>query len=137
MLGYQSAGFLAYLGSDTEAGSLLAIPFDMVQYNAGNNYNPETGIFTVPISGSYLITARVYGSSYNAGHWIKIDKLRALLTANYDPDVKLASASTTIVLHLQKGQELSVDSTGSGSTLLAGWRGYEKSSFGANLLYPD
>ncbi|KAJ6661154.1 hypothetical protein lerEdw1_015290 [Lerista edwardsae] len=37
------------------------IPFDSVLVNDGNFYDPETGIFTAPISGRYLVSAVLTG----------------------------------------------------------------------------
>ncbi len=55
LLGYRSAGFLAYLSADVIAPSGFdPILFDVEEYDYGNNYNPSTGKCTVPLDRLYL-----------------------------------------------------------------------------------
>ena len=66
--GYRSAGFLAYLSTNTEAPpGNASIPFDVEVYDYGDNYNPSSGIYTVPLDGLYVIHARLRGLYKDAG----------------------------------------------------------------------
>ncbi len=132
--GYSSAGFLAYLSSNVEGSHYTPIPFDTEEYDYGNNYNPSTGIYTVPLDGLYLIHARVYGADNWAAHIIKVDTDGVTYSLAYDPDYIYQQATTSIVLHLLAGQEVTVDPAFSGT--VGGDPGYMRTSFGASLLYP-
>ncbi len=58
-LGYRSAGFLASLTADVGGSAATYIRFDREAYDYGDNYNPSTGLYTVPYDGIYLIHARI------------------------------------------------------------------------------
>ncbi|KAK9979318.1 hypothetical protein ABG768_012754 [Culter alburnus] len=49
--------FSAGLTRETFSGDFGIIRFDRVLVNDGGHYNPQTGIFTVPADGRYLVTA--------------------------------------------------------------------------------
>ena len=133
-LGYSSAGFLAYISRDVET-DYTPVAFDTEVYDYDNNYNPATGVYLVPYDGLYLINAVVSGEDYNAGHSILLDGITATLTYELDPGYPYQSTSTSIVLHLESGQEVTVKSGFTGT--VSGSAYYIKSSFGATLLYPD
>ncbi len=74
MLGYRSAGFLAYLTTDTPGGNAVIV-FDKEEYDDNDNYDSTTGVYTVPHNGTYLIQARVYGLDVSATHLIRVSFL--------------------------------------------------------------
>ena len=111
------------------------IPFDTELYDYGDNYNPATGIYTVPYNGSYLIHARLYGKNNYASHYILVDGDDAVFTDGYDAVQTYPSASTSIVLHLVAGQEVAVDPSFPGD--IDGNLDYLGSTFGISLLYRD
>ena len=134
--GYRNDGFLASLSADMEAPSgTNPIIFDTEIYDYGNNYNPVTGVYTVPRHGLYLIHARVYGSDKYASHRITVDGVDVTYTNEHDAGNQWQSASTSIVLHLQSSQQVAVDPFFSGT--VDGETGFMKSSFGITLLYAD
>ena len=53
---YREAGFLASLSGDQPAGDLI---FNKVYYNNGSFYDKQSGVYTVPFDGYYLITEQV------------------------------------------------------------------------------
>ena len=131
--GYSSAGFLAYLTEPVIGSSITNIPFDTEAYDEGDNYDPATGIFTVPYSGLYLVLVRVYSTSYEAHHWIRVDGGGVAYTEHWDPYYAYQHASTSLVLDLIEGQTLSVDPAISGEI----YGDYLiRTSFSAILLYP-
>ncbi len=110
-LDHRSAGFLVYLSSDVEGNANRYILFDIKEYDYGNNYNPATGIYTIPYDGMYLVHARVYGRDKDATHFITVDGTAVTYTKGYDPGNIYQFASTSIVLHLLSGQEVAVEPT--------------------------
>ncbi len=114
----------------------IPLVFDAEKYDYGNNYNMTTGVYTVPYGGLYLIHARVYGANKIASHHILVDGDYVTYTRGYEPNgYSHQSASTSIVLHLLAGQEVTVYPDFReriiGNT-------YEmRTSFGATLLYVD
>ncbi len=134
--GYRSAGFLAYLTSNTEAPTGTdPILFDTEAYDYGDNYNPSTGKYTVPYNGTYLIHARVYGWDNYASHNIMVDGDDVAYTKEYDNDEMAQASSTSIVLHLVAEQAVTVDPEFTGT--IRGALTYMGTSFGATMLYRD
>ncbi len=126
---------MAYQSYDLKGGFSGPIPFNTEEYDYGNNYNPSTGIYTVPYDGLYLIHARVYSGDGDALHSINVDGDEITYTREYDPDWTLQAASTSITLHLLAGQEVGVDPWFTGAII--GDPSVMQSSFGMTLLYPD
>ena len=133
--GYRRDGFLAYLSYNIEGNTVSYIPFNRVEYNDGNNYNPASGIYTVPRDGFYLVHARVYGHDNMASHYIKVNGVAVTYTKGFDPGHQYQSASTSIVLHLLSDQVIGVDPQFSGT--VDGDSDVMTTSFGAMLLFAD
>ena len=111
------------------------IPFDTEVYDYGDNYNPVSGIYTVPHNGSYLIHARVYSGSNSAAHFIRVDGDTMTYTFEYDSGQGVQTSSTSVVLHLVAGEEVTVDPNFSGT--VSGSTSNMRSSFGCTMLYGD
>ena len=77
----------------------------------------------------------VYGLDNSATHYLEIDGDAVTYTNGYDPDDASQSGSTSLVLHLQSGQELGVDPLFSGT--IKGSTSKMYTLFGATLLYAD
>ena len=69
-----------------------------------------TGYYTVPHSGVYLLHARVYSLDHDASHEIQVAGVRVTWTKEKDPDYHKQSTSTSVVLHLIAGQQVSSQS---------------------------
>ncbi len=52
----------------TGDGTGYTVIFDTVSIDQGSNYNNATGIFTAPVTGTYLITAQVAYNGLTAAH---------------------------------------------------------------------
>lgn len=61
----------------TGDGTGYTILFDDTTLNVGNHYNPSTGVFTFPVTGSYQVNAGVEVTNSSGGTY-------AALTANVD-----------------------------------------------------
>ena len=135
--GYKSAGFLAYLSKYVRGDASKYIHFDKEAYDFGDNYDPATGVYTVPYNGTYLIHARVYSVDYSANHVITVDDdwVTYAEERNIAKDNSNQATSTSVILNLRAGQKVAIDPLFNGS--LTGHSGYMFTSFGAALLYPN
>ncbi|XP_052787313.1 cerebellin-3-like [Mya arenaria] len=110
--------FLAILSNDistTTAGQTIL--FDNVVTNIGSAYNGETGTFTAPIEGLYLISVKItgyYSDSSSSGttdyyRLKKNDKLYLRLFVNVNSKThKFDSSSVITVMELGKGDSVNV-----------------------------
>ncbi len=91
------------LSSTWNSGTLI---FGVVITNTGNGYNPSTGVFTSPISGTYVfyVSAVGYSSQHLAIDIVlnSVSKVRVLgdITAGYQ------TGTNMVVLELQKGDSV-------------------------------
>ena len=132
--GYRSTGFLAYVSADVAGNAAPHILFDTEVYDYGDNYNPATGIYTVPRNGTYLVQARVRGMNQRADHFIRVDG-DSITYTNGNGNHQEQSSLTSITLHLVEGQEVTVDVNYSNT--IDGSTGQMTTSFGASMLYGD
>ena len=111
-VGYTSTIFLATFSEQCVTPSNPVV-FDVVRLDSGENYNPATGIYTVPISGIYEFHAQIYVDNDEDLTWafyINVDGTRirdsahAASTATYD----YTSSTATVILNLTQGQQVSV-----------------------------
>ena len=70
-----------------------------------------------------------------AAHYIMVDGSQVTYTNEHDAAYGEQSSSTSIVMHLDEGQEVTVDPNFTGT--IRGNPGYMGSSFGITLLYRD
>ena len=80
--------------------------------NIGNNYDPDTGLYTVPYDGTYAFHANIY-KDYAAGNGlyckIVLGNGTSLATASVPYTVGYYEASGSIVVHLDQGDTVAVD----------------------------
>ena len=74
--GYSGTSFLASF----DAGTLTPgdpIVFNYPVHNAGGHYDPTTGIYTVPLDGTYEFFFRIYGFEDNSiGAFLIVDDVQ-------------------------------------------------------------
>ncbi len=91
--------------------------------------------FPVPHNGHYLIHARVYGEDKYSRHYLTVDGVQLTYVTAVDDIYEFQSSSTSIVMHLFKGQQVAVDPNFSSTVRGGSPKMY--TSFGVTLLYPD
>ncbi|XP_045209571.2 uncharacterized protein LOC123561339 [Mercenaria mercenaria] len=93
----------------THMGAHQPITFDNVVTNIGNAYNSHFGSFIAPVSGTYVFSATLFALLHNT-YSAEIVKNGQTLTRMYvyGSDTVRDTTSQTIVLELQKGDDVSV-----------------------------
>jgi hypothetical protein len=97
----------AFTASSTVAKDMVAgeiVKFDKVWTNNKNCYNPKTGVFTVPKTGLYQVSATVM-SPQNKALIVHLWQNENPMMAFYAP-VGYNEATTNIVLNLKKNDRL-------------------------------
>ena len=127
--GYAGTAFLATI----DAGTISTVPnpiiFNETRYNPGGHYDPETGIYTVPLDGFYVIAATLRSQPDNDySLQIVVDGSPIVDSRNSDGSGAGYMATTaSIPLHLTTGQQVWVspnilDATyGSNGALMYTW----------------
>lgn len=112
--------FSAGLTRQTFSGDFGIIRFDRVLVNDGGHYNPNTGIFTVPTDGRYLVTAVLTaprGEHAEAALSVSNRSVQKLDTAGYwsghprqtrDQCMCGGSASFSLILPLRQGDTVAL-----------------------------
>lgn len=108
--------------------------FDDVVTNFGNAYNPQTGVFTAPVSGVYVFYVQMMKHDNGPETTFIMQKGGAILCMNSLDDGNNYDKSTCLVTtHMQRGETVFVTRY-SGSDFLQGWWYCAFSGF---LLSPD
>lgn len=119
-------------------GNHQTIVFDRVVTNTGNQYNPQTGIFTTSVSGFYVFFVELRAMDH-ATLYAEIvkDGLTLVVTFAVAPNVKYhhRSDSNMAVVHLNQGESVWVKTieVNQQTGLLVD----DGSSFSGFLLYRD
>lgn len=99
----QEVAFTAAVTSSSTTWNSGTLIFNVVITNAGNGYNPSTGLFTSPIGGTYVfyVSAVEYSKQYLRIDIVlnSVSKVRAIGvdSASYQ------TGTNMVVLELQKG----------------------------------
>lgn len=130
IIGYTNTAFLATIGEGFVSPVPSPIVFNVTQFNPGEHYDPETGIYTVPYDGVYMITATLRGEPDNDfGVEIMVDGVRTAENRNADAGgVGKITATISIILDLNMEQQFWINPFsmtslfgGSGSVFMYSW----------------
>eukprot|EP00105_Crassostrea_gigas_P016460 XP_011433842.1 PREDICTED: complement C1q tumor necrosis factor-related protein 3-like [Crassostrea gigas] len=102
----QEVAFTASVTSSSSTWNSGTLIFDVVITNVGNGYNPSTGVFTSPISGTYVFY--VSAVEYSTQHLVidivlnSVSKVRVLC----DNAAGFQTGTNMALLELQKGDSV-------------------------------
>ncbi|KAK7089095.1 hypothetical protein V1264_024360 [Littorina saxatilis] len=134
----QRVAFTAHFneGGPINIGTTAPIPFSHVTINVGNGYNPNSGVFTAPVSGVYLFLLHVKGD-YTRKIIVEVEIVKSstvlFLTGVHNELNTHAQTSASVAAHVNAGERVFVRHH-SGPTTLDKW--YD-TAFSGFLLYAD
>ena len=125
--------FLARINGFTgSAGSSTVIPFDIVDLNIGNGYNPATGEFSPPVSGIYEISYEATGSCEEGHICVQLHVNTVGISESCDQTYE--SCGTSVTLQLSAGDTVTLSTDGGASCrVLSGLTAHNK--FSGHLVY--
>ncbi|CAL1526606.1 unnamed protein product [Lymnaea stagnalis] len=110
--------FSAGLTSSLNVSDHVNVTYDRVFTNVGNVYDPQTGVFTVPLNGTYTILFHAL-AEYSGMLWLDLYRNSQYITSAYAHiEGQYGAASNSITITLAKGDEVYI--TGHGSSILYG-----------------
>lgn len=131
--GYTDVAFYAKVGDDHgELGHTETIVFDIVRTNNGGHYDPSTGKFTAPVSGTYQFTATIlsgYDEAIETMLVVNDSEIARIFSGGY---LSQGSGSNSIIVNLNKGDTVAVQVFYSQGDYISG----QWSSFSGHLLAP-
>ena len=100
-------------------GPLSPLRFDDVDFNAGNGYDPQTGIFSAPVTGTYAFFLTQMGTFNGGNAYLAIVKHDVILDVIYSKDHE-DQGSSQVTTHLAAGEQVWVRQQG-GPAVRGGW----------------
>ena len=102
--------FHAILSHDTPSYINVIIKFDTTKLDTANAYNNNTGVFTVPESGIYVLIwiISVDGHSWGFTHIMVNGQSHGKTLADSDEPNDATSATGITVIHLTQGDQVHV-----------------------------
>ena len=125
------AGFSAYASVSRNYNTDNVLLFDSVNYNNGNHYNPETGVFVCPVDGVYLF-AMTLCAPHDEAMFAHIRISGVKMVGAYSRDYELSS--NLLVSSCNAGDEVSIVGGQNGDTL-QGSDGHRYSTFSGVIIH--
>ena len=121
-------GFTGSLSEDS------TIPFDVVDLNVGNAYDPVNGVFTAPVSGIYELSYEALADDTcgSGAACVRLTINGVLLS--YSCSEYLSSGGTAVTVQLTAGDTVTVD-VNSGSPCVVLHNGAYNNKFSGHLVY--
>ncbi|KAK7094623.1 complement C1q-like protein 3 [Littorina saxatilis] len=105
--------------------------FDKILLNAGNGYDPQTGMFTAPLAGTYAFFLNQMTANRHGEVLMAIVKQSAIVDSVFSAEYE-EQASTLVTSHLGRGEQVSVVHQG-GVAIRGSW----STIFTGCLLHAD
>lgn len=99
--------FSALLSDDSHVDAYEVIKFDTVWVNIGNGYDPDSGVFTAPKSGLYLISNTIRASGEDDQHcilWVNDE------STIFSAGSSSSSGTLNILMMIHKGDRICITS---------------------------
>ncbi|XP_046365253.2 uncharacterized protein LOC124141325 [Haliotis rufescens] len=92
------------------------LTFGTILYNSGSGYSSKSGVFTVPVSGTYMFWTQIEINESDAymNVWIKKEGKGKILASGWvstDSTIDDAAASAKAVVRLKRGEKVWVEIT--------------------------
>ena len=133
-----STGLVAFLARiDGFTGSVsehTTIPFDIVDLNIGNAYDPVNGDFTAPVNGIYEISYEALADDTCGTGYICVRLTINGVLLSHSCSEYMSSAGTAVTIQLTAGDTVTVD-VGSGSPCVVLHQGADNNKFSGHLVY--
>nr|KAG5707746.1 hypothetical protein BaRGS_003321 [Batillaria attramentaria] len=107
----QAVGFTVRTRNEDMHGFAVGqvVKFDNPVFNAGNGYNPASGIFTAPVSGTYVFFLQtLHHNNDDTKVFLDIMKNDRFLTRAHAGFTAFENGSTLAVTHLNQGDTIEV-----------------------------
>ncbi|XP_045178499.2 complement C1q-like protein 2 [Mercenaria mercenaria] len=131
-----TVSFSVGLSSTQNVYNKDTIKYDIIFVNEHNGYNPSTGVFTCPVPGLYVFHFHAYSSNKDTIMWLDL-----LHNGNVMVSVSGYNSHTvgsqTVLLKLQLGDRVQIQSKESQEFALFGLPQQIYSTFTGYVLHPD
>lgn len=123
--------FFASLTKDTTlTGVNDVVKFDDVKLNVGGGYDCNTGVFTAPRNGVYVISCLILALKTSQVHF-QLNKNNDLYTGGYAPNTNYGSHTLNSFLNLKKGDRVYIKHRGTATENI---HGHHFSTFSGCLM---
>lgn len=112
------------------------VVFDVIVTNLGNAYNNHVGVFVAPVAGTYVFSTTLVSRHFAAAHAqfvVNGSDITNMYVSGGSSGTGDDTTSQTIVLQLQKGDDVSVQNLDPDK----GFYGVSHSTFSGFLLQED
>ena len=126
--------FSAYLShrlKNLSIGHVLKL--DQISLNEGNGYNKYTGVFTVPVSGVYLLTYSI--EAHTTDHALEIELVVNNRNMGTLKTVTYTATSKTIITRLSTGQSVWLETAYTANVSIDSNSNNKFTAFSGVLLY--
>ena len=125
------ARIAGFTGSPSEP---TTIPFDVVDLNVGNAYDPVNGVFTAPVSGIYELSYEALADdTCGTGNMCVRLTINGVVLSTSCSEY-ISSAGIAVTVQLTAGDTVTVD-LGSGSSCVVLYEGSSHNKFSGHLVY--
>ena len=130
--------FSVYLSKHTHYVTGQTVKYDQILTNHGNNYNAFTGVFSVPLTGTYLLTFAIATDQRYSHICVRlVDNNSYLADACADPGTTthIDTAGNTVIVALTAGHRVWVEVYDTSNGLMYGTPTHRHATFSGVFLF--